>query len=156
MEEREAFCLMEKGLTPSQDLLLLQLPQDMRCCKLTSISQASQVTVSANLICSVHLRQRLLQLTLCWDIFLPKAESRSKLKNDTANEAAWRQLNSSLHCSDNKMKLKAMGPGAADLQLHIGRKNISMQNCFYKLSLNTGMFSPSLRKCTTLTTEACA
>ncbi|XP_042074864.1 uncharacterized protein LOC102304805 isoform X2 [Haplochromis burtoni] len=46
-------------------------------------------------------------------------ESRSKLKNDTANEAAWRQLNSSLHCSDNKMKLKAMGPGAADLQLHI-------------------------------------
>lgn len=25
-----------------------------------------------------------------------------------------------------------MGPGAADLQLHIGRKNISMQNCLLK------------------------
>lgn len=89
------------------------------------------MAVSVNLINSVHLRQRLLQLTLCWDIFLPKAESSSKLKNDTANEVAWRQLNSSLLCGDNKMKLKAMGPGAADLQLHMGRKSIiSMQDCF--------------------------
>lgn len=44
----------------------------------------------------------------------------SQLKDITANEAAWRRLNATLHCGETKMKLKAMGPGAADLQLDMG------------------------------------
>lgn len=44
----------------------------------------------------------------------------SQLKDITANEEAWRRLNATLHCGETKMKLKAMGPGAADLQLDMG------------------------------------
>jgi len=47
-------------------------------------------------------------------------EQTSQLKDGMANEAAWRRLNLTLHCGRTKMKLKAMGPGAADLQLDKG------------------------------------
>lgn len=44
----------------------------------------------------------------------------SQLKDITANETAWRRLNATLYCGQTKMKLKAMGPGAADLYLDMG------------------------------------
>lgn len=44
----------------------------------------------------------------------------SQLKEVMANEAAWKRLNPTLHCGQTKMKFKAMGPGAVDLQLNIG------------------------------------
>lgn len=37
------------------------------------------------------------------------------------DEAAWKRLNPSLHCGQNQMKLKAIGPAAAYLQLDMGR-----------------------------------
>lgn len=42
------------------------------------------------------------------------------LQLENAHEAAWRRLNPILSCDQNKMKLKAMGPGAAYLQLDMG------------------------------------
>ncbi|XP_074507334.1 uncharacterized protein LOC141777189 [Sebastes fasciatus] len=47
-------------------------------------------------------------------------EQPSQLGDNMADEAAWRRLNCSLHCGQSKMKLRAMGPGAADLQLDMG------------------------------------
>ncbi|XP_035526007.1 adhesive plaque matrix protein-like [Morone saxatilis] len=47
-------------------------------------------------------------------------EQMSQLEDAMANEAAWRRLNPSLYCGQNKMKLRAMGPRAADLQLDMG------------------------------------
>lgn len=44
----------------------------------------------------------------------------SRLEDATAKEAAWRHLKPYLHCGQNKMKLKAMGPRAANLQLDMG------------------------------------
>ncbi|XP_039998600.1 leucine-rich repeat extensin-like protein 2 isoform X2 [Xiphias gladius] len=49
-----------------------------------------------------------------------KLKQTSQLKDAMANEAAWRRLNPTLHCGQTKMKLKAMGPGAANLQLDTG------------------------------------
>ncbi|KAG7229307.1 hypothetical protein INR49_012965 [Caranx melampygus] len=49
-----------------------------------------------------------------------ETEQMSQLKDIMANEAAWRRLNATLHCGQTQMKLKAMGPGAADLQLNMG------------------------------------
>lgn len=42
---------------------------------------------------------------------------------ETAQEAAWRRLNPKLYCGQTNMKLKVMGPGAADLQLDMGISN---------------------------------
>lgn len=39
---------------------------------------------------------------------------------ENAPEAAWKRLKPTLSCDQNKMKLKAMGPGAAYLQLDMG------------------------------------
>ncbi|XP_042353750.1 adhesive plaque matrix protein-like [Plectropomus leopardus] len=47
-------------------------------------------------------------------------ERTSQLEDNMANDTAWRRLNPSLHCGQSKMKLKAMGPGAADLKLDMG------------------------------------
>ena len=44
----------------------------------------------------------------------------SQLKNDMISEGAWRHLNPTLLCGQNKMKLKTVGHEAADLQLDIG------------------------------------
>ncbi|CAK6969462.1 Hypothetical predicted protein [Scomber scombrus] len=48
------------------------------------------------------------------------SEQASQLANDMAHEAAWKHLNPALHCGQSKMKFKAMGPGAAALQLDMG------------------------------------
>lgn len=47
-------------------------------------------------------------------------EQMSQLEGAMAKEAAWKRLSLSLHCGENTMKLKALGPGAADLQLDMG------------------------------------
>lgn len=45
-------------------------------------------------------------------------EQSSQLQHILANEAAWRHLNASLHCGENKLMIKAIGE--ADLQLDMG------------------------------------
>ncbi|XP_062259491.1 uncharacterized protein LOC133967844 [Platichthys flesus] len=47
----------------------------------------------------------------------------SQLNEVMPNEGAWRRLNPALHCGQTKMKFTAMGPGAADLQLDIGKEH---------------------------------
>lgn len=59
-------------------------------------------------------------------------EQTSQLEDAMAKEAAWRRLKPYLHCGQNKMKLKAMGPRAADIQLDMG---IVTQPNFYTISL---------------------
>ncbi|XP_034468954.1 uncharacterized protein LOC117777946 [Hippoglossus hippoglossus] len=46
-----------------------------------------------------------------------------QLNEVMANEGAWKRLNPALRCGQTKMKFKAMGPGAADLQLNIGNEH---------------------------------
>ncbi|XP_034469744.1 uncharacterized protein LOC117778350 [Hippoglossus hippoglossus] len=53
----------------------------------------------------------------------PEGSETSQLNEVMANEGAWRRLNPTLHCGQTKMKFKAMGPGAADLQLDIGNEH---------------------------------
>lgn len=45
------------------------------------------------------------------------------LQLENAYETAWRRLNPMLYCGQKEMKLKAMGPGAAYLQLDMGIDN---------------------------------
>ncbi|XP_024863031.1 uncharacterized protein LOC108239620 isoform X2 [Kryptolebias marmoratus] len=47
------------------------------------------------------------------------ASAQSDYEEDNMAEAAWRLLNASLQCGSDEFRLKAMGPGAADLQLEM-------------------------------------
>lgn len=71
--------------------------------------------------------------TLYLDFLVPKgmSEQTSQLEDNMADEAAWRRLNPSLHCGQSKMKIKAMGPGAADLKLDMG----NVTPCLCQLTL---------------------
>ncbi|KAG7526458.1 hypothetical protein JOB18_040404 [Solea senegalensis] len=65
----------------------------------------------------------------------------SQLNEVMANKAAWELLNPTLCCGQTKMKFKAMGPGAADLQLDIGSGyslplNQVNENCGYSMQQN--------------------
>ncbi|XP_058496460.1 uncharacterized protein LOC131466890 [Solea solea] len=65
----------------------------------------------------------------------------SQLDEVMANKAAWELLNPTLRCGQTKMKFKAMGPGAADLQLDIGSGyslplNQVNENCGYSMQQN--------------------
>lgn len=59
-------------------------------------------------------------LYLSVSVFKGKFEQPSQLGDTVNKEAAWKRLNPHLHCGQNKMKLKVMGPRAADLQLDTG------------------------------------
>ncbi|XP_018532225.1 uncharacterized protein LOC108883498 isoform X2 [Lates calcarifer] len=70
------------------------------------------------------------------------SEQTSQLKEVLPNEAVWRHLNPTLHCGQTQMKLKAMGPGAADLQLDMGTARplplIQVpKTCGYSMQQNT-------------------
>ncbi|XP_028988417.1 uncharacterized protein LOC114844906 [Betta splendens] len=58
---------------------------------------------------------------------LPQADGTGALGQSwqqlSPQEAAWRRLNPSLSCGATRMKLRAMGPGAANLQLDMGQVN---------------------------------
>nr|XP_046265339.1 adhesive plaque matrix protein-like [Scatophagus argus] len=51
---------------------------------------------------------------------LDESDGSGMFEEATGYEAAWMRLKASLQCGPNKMEFKAMGPGAADLQLDMG------------------------------------
>lgn len=61
-----------------------------------------------------------LTLYLSISVFKGKFKQLSQLGDTVNKEAAWRRLNPHLHCGQNEMKLKVMGPRAADRQLDMG------------------------------------
>lgn len=94
--------------------------------RLSHVDSAQSDGAGKVLMCCIHdvqineSKKRVDVFSINFTFFNSKEMLGQILQLETAHEAAWKRLKPILSCDQNKMKLKAMGPGAAYLQLDMG------------------------------------